>query len=124
LAQDFRGVIIEESLAQKDVLQKLSILQTQVEVVTEWHQTPWIHQWTLHTVTVPAVQALEIADELCKSLDSEHAWYTSFDNGEDYFVIFRNAIFTWRKGDQDAVERVKGYGLRLGIPGYQLDFPV
>jgi len=124
LAQDFNGVIIEESLAQKDVLQKLSILQTQVAAVTERHQTPWIQQWTLHTVTIPASQVLEIADELSKSLDPEHAWYADFNNGEGYFVIFRNAIFTWRKGDQDAVERAKGYGRQLGIPDYQLDFPV
>lgn len=117
-------MIIEESLVQKDILQKLSILQTQVVPVTESHQTPWVQQWTLHTVSLPARQVLEIADELSKSLDPDHhAWYVDFNNGEDYFVIFRNAIFTWRKGDQDAVERVKHYGLLLGIPDHQLDFP-
>lgn len=124
LTQDFRGVIIEESLIQKGILQKCSVLQTQVVAVTERHQTPWIHQWTLHTVAIPAPQALEIASELSKSLDPEHAWYANFDNGEDYFVIFRNAIFPWQKGDQEAVERVKRYGRQLGIPEYQLDFPV
>lgn len=124
MAQDFQGVIIEESLAQKNILQKFSILKTQVEAVTEGHQTPWIHQWTLHTVIIPAPQVLEIASELSKNLDPEHSWYTNFDNGEDYFVIFRNAIFTWRKDDQDAIERVKRYGRQLGIPEYQLDFPV
>jgi hypothetical protein len=126
MTQDFQGVIIEESLAQKDILQKLSIVQTRVEAVIDRHQTPWVHQWTIHTVAIPASQILERADELSRSLDPEHgrSWYIDFNNGENYYVIFRNAIFTWRKGDQDAVERVKGYGCRLGIPEYQLDFPV
>lgn len=126
MPQDFKGVIIEESLTQKDVLQKLSILQTQVEAATERYQTPWVRQWTLHTVAVPAAQALEVAYELSRSFDPEHqhAWYADFNNGEDYFVVFRNVIFTWHKGDQDAIERVRSYGHQLGIPAHQLDFPV
>ena len=38
---NFNGVIIEESLENKDVLQKVKIIKTKVEEVTEEHKTPW-----------------------------------------------------------------------------------
>ena len=49
----YRGVIIEESLEDKDVLKEVRILSTKVEPVTEKHKTPRIKQWTLHTVEIP-----------------------------------------------------------------------
>ena len=54
---NFTGVIIEESLENKDVLQKLKIIKTKVEEVTEEHKTPWVKQWTLHTVEILENQA-------------------------------------------------------------------
>ncbi len=38
----YKGVIIEESLEDKDVLNKLKIISTKVERVTKEHQTPWL----------------------------------------------------------------------------------
>ncbi len=49
---DFKGVIIEESLENKQVLKKTKITETEVEAVTEKHKTPWIKQWTLHTAEI------------------------------------------------------------------------
>ena len=72
---NFKGVIIEESLENKDVLQKVKIVETKVEEVIEKHKTPWIKQWTLHTVEIFENQADMVAEELSKSLDSEHSWY-------------------------------------------------
>ena len=54
---NFNGVIIRESLENKDVLQEVKIIKTQVEEVTEDHKTPWIKQWTLHTVEILENQA-------------------------------------------------------------------
>ena len=45
--KNFNGVIIEESLENKDVLRKVKILKTDIEPVTEGHKTPWVKQWTL-----------------------------------------------------------------------------
>ena len=42
--ENYRGVIIEESLKNKEVLKKVQILETKVEEVTEKHKTPWIKQ--------------------------------------------------------------------------------
>ncbi|MCB9816621.1 hypothetical protein H6786_04470 [Candidatus Nomurabacteria bacterium] len=41
---NFTGVIIEESLKDASVLDEVVIVGTEVEPVTESHQTPWIKQ--------------------------------------------------------------------------------
>ena len=54
---NYRGVIIEESLENKEILKKVQILSTDIKQVTEKHKTPWVKQWTLHTVIIPENEA-------------------------------------------------------------------
>jgi len=119
---NFNGVIIEESLENKDVLQKVKIIETKVEEVTEEHKTPWIKQWTLHTVEIPENQADEIAEDLSDSLDSEHDWYADFKNDKFHYIIFRNKVFKVDRSKPEQYQDVTKYGVSLGIPDYQLDF--
>lgn len=119
---NFNGVIIEESLENKDVLQKIKIIKTIVEEVTEEHKTPWIKQWTLHTVEIPENQVDEIAEEISRVLDSEHDWYADFKNNDFHFVIFRNKVFKVDRSKPEQYNDVTKYGVSLGIPDYQLDF--
>ena len=119
---NFNGVIIEESLENKDVLQKVKIIKTKVEEVIEEHQTPWIKQWTLHTVEILENQADEIAEDLSKSLDSEHDWYADFKNDKFHYIIFRNKVFKVDRSKPKQYQDITKYGVSLGIPDYQLDF--
>ena len=119
---NFNGVIIEESLENKDVLQKVKIIKTKVEEVTEEHKTPWIKQWTLHTIEILENQVDEIAEDLSKSLDSEHSWYADFKNDKFHYIIFRNKVFKVDRAKPEQYDDVTKYGLTLGIPNYQLDF--
>lgn len=112
----FVGVIIEESL------EKVKIIETRVEQVTEEHNTPWIKQWTLHTVEVAENQAERVAEEISTSLDSEHAWYADFKNDIFHYIIFRNKIFKVDRSRPGQYNEVTKFGLALGIPDYQLDF--
>ena len=45
-AKRLTGDIIEESLTDRSVLSEVTILETRVEPVTEYHRTPWLEQWT------------------------------------------------------------------------------
>ena len=83
----FTGVIIEESLENKEVLQKVKRLSTKISPVTERHQTPRVKQWTLDTVEVLSENAENIAHELSLSLDSEHPWYADFKNATHHYAI-------------------------------------
>ena len=118
---NYKGVIIEESLENKDILKGIAVLSTKVEKVTEKHKTPWIKQWTLHTVEIPEDRGDEIAKKLSQALDSEHAWYADFKNDEFHYVIFRNRVFKIDLQNPKYREAME-YGISLRIPWYQLDF--
>ncbi|MFA6184283.1 MAG: hypothetical protein WC682_04240 [Parcubacteria group bacterium] len=120
--KNFNGVIIEESLENRDVLGKVNILKTDVEQVTEKHQTPWIKQWTLHTVEIFQNQADNIAEGISKALDSKQNWYADFKNDDFHYIIFRNKVFKVDRSKSEQYDDVTKYGVSLGIPDYQLDF--
>ena len=90
---NYKGVIIEESLENKEILKDVKILETKVEEVVEEHKTPWIKQWTLHTVEIPENQVANVAEKISKALDSEHNWYADFKNDTHHYIIFRNKVF-------------------------------
>lgn len=119
---NYKGVIIEESLENKDILKKVEILETKVEVVTEKHKTPWIKQWTLHTVEIPDDKADVVANEMSKSLDSKHNWYADFKNEKTHYIIFRGRIFKIDRTSKEQYSEATKYGISSGIPDYQVDF--
>ena len=41
---NYKGVIIEESLENKDILKDIKIISTKIEPVQEKHKTPWVKQ--------------------------------------------------------------------------------
>ena len=120
--QNHKGVIIGESLESLSILEKIKIIDTEIEPVTEKHKTPWIKQWTLHTVEILEDQADEIAKELSEILDSEHNWYADFKNANFHYIIFRNKVFKVDRSKKQQYDNVTKYGVSLGIPDHQLDF--
>jgi len=120
--KNFHGIIIEESLESKDILQKLKIIKTDVEKVTKEHQTPWLKQWTLHTVEILDNQAEEIATEISQTLDFQHNWYADFKNDLYHYIIFCKKVFKVDRSKPEQYDNVVKYGVSLGIPDYQLDF--
>lgn len=120
--KNYRGVIIEESLKNKDILKNVRIVSTKVEKVTEKHKTPWIKQWTLHTVEIQEDQADSVAEKISEALDSEHSWYADFKNDFFDFIIFSGKIYKVDRSKNEQYDDVVKFGLSLGIPEYQLDF--
>ncbi|MBI2267876.1 MAG: hypothetical protein HYU80_00305 [Candidatus Blackburnbacteria bacterium] len=119
---NYKGVIIEESLENKGILKDVKILETKVEEVVEEHKTPWIKQWTLHTVEIPENQAKDVAEKLSKILDSEHNWYADFKNDSHHYIIFRDKVFYIDRKSKEQYDEAKRYGISLEIPEYQVDF--
>src|SRR3989344_9393640 len=121
---NYKGVIIEESLQDTSVLKKVRVLKTKVESITPKHKTPWLKQWTLHTVEVPEEKAEDVAEKLSKSLDYSHnsSWYAGFKNDKYRFIIFKDKIFKVKLDDAQGFKEAKQYGISLGIPEYQVDF--
>jgi len=122
---NYTGVIIEESLADKDVLWSIKILSTKVERVTDRHATPHLKQWTLHKVGISAEQAETVAKTISEALGSTHNdWYADFKNDITHFIVFRNKIFKIDRTNQAQYDEAKKYGLSLSIPEHQVNFKV
>ena len=120
----FKGVIIEESLADKSVLNNVKVLSTIVEKVTKKHKTPWLNKWTLHTVKIPEDKADDIASNISKSFDYSHksAWYADFKNDSYHYIIYKDKIFKIDRSKPKEYRAATDYGISLGIPDYQVDF--
>ncbi len=120
---DFNGVIIEESLTDNSVLNDVNIISTKVEPVTEKHKTPWVKQWTLHTVEIPEEKAAEVADKISKALDKAHNWYADFKTETEHYVIYTGRVFhITDRTDKKQYDEATAYGISIGIPDYQVDF--
>lgn len=121
MSMDYKGVIIEESLKDNTVLSSVDIVSTKVEPITKEHKTPWLKQWTLHTVTIPADKADSVAEALSKSL-ADNYWYADFKNDRKHYIIFPNKVFKIDRSKLEEYQAATDYGLILGIFDYQLDF--
>lgn len=116
----YKGVVIEESLDDSKILKTVKVTGTRVEKVTESHATPHLTQWTLHSVEVEASHITETAQQVSRTL--QPAWYVHFYNDKEFFIVFKDKVFSFLKSDEKGRQRAIDYGLGLGIPEYQLDF--
>lgn len=123
-SQNFKGVIIEESLEDKEVLRSINIISTKIEEVTPEHKTPWLRKWTLHTVEIPKENIDSATSKLKDSLEKDHSWYIHFWNNHELIVIYKDKIFRFAHEDKTKRGEAVRHGVSFGIPQYQLDFPI
>jgi len=121
---NYKGVIIEESLQNTDVLNDIIILNTKVEPINERHQTSWLKQWTLHTVEIIEEKADDIVERLAKDLESKYTnWYADFKNDKYHYIIFSGGkVFKVDLQNPILYKEAREHGISLGIPEYQVDF--
>lgn len=118
----FSGIIIEESLKDASLLRDLHIVSTTIENVTNDHHTPWLTQWTMHTVEIPEEQADLIAKAISHELDRPSSWYADFKNNEIHYVIFKDKVFRIDRSKREQYDEATSYGISVGIPAHQVDF--
>lgn len=125
---NYKGVIIEESLKDKKILKKIKIISTKVEKVTDKHQTPWLSQWTLDTIEVNENEVDDLAQKMSEAIDSEHGWYIDCHNDRYHYVIFKDKVFKIDRNKKSDYDEMIKYGLSIGTPDYQLpnfaDLPI
>lgn len=119
---NFAGIIIEESLTDKTVLEMVNIVSTEVEPVTAGHKTPWVNQWTMHKVMIPAERAEAVANQLLDALDKQHDWYADFKNDQIHYIVYQDKVFKIDRSKPEQYEAATRHGIARGIPAYQVDF--
>ena len=108
--QKYKGVIIEESLEDKSILKNFEIISQTVSENLGWH---------IDTVLVSESDFEKLAQIIKRG-----TWYMHFWVKEKMVAIFYGKIFSFDFNDKTSWEPVLKYGLSLGIPEEQLDFPI
>ena len=119
----YTGVIIEESLGDKTVLSEVVVVKTKISPVTHEDKTPWLKQWTLHTVEIAPNKADAVAQKISKSFDPVHPdWYADYRNNLFHYIIFPNKIFRVDLQNPVFYKEARSHGISIGIPEYQVNF--
>lgn len=105
---DFKGTIVEESLKDKSFIKKLKVLNS--SVAGDWH---------LYTVEVNEREIEEISHNL-----NAQKWYAHFWKDREVIVAFKDKILRFNYDKKETWKPVVEYGLSIGIPKEQLDFPI
>jgi len=106
----FKGTIIENSLNNKSILDKVKTEKT--------YQSG---DWILHDVHVREDQISELQKYI-----TDGPWYMHFlePGKDDIKVVFKNKIFTIKFSDRSTWTEAVAYGKSIGVLVEQLDFPI
>lgn len=104
------GIIVENSLKDGSVLNKLKILKS-------WDDG----DWRLHRVALTYEEAVDLGTGLI-----DGPWYMHFwaDTKDDVLVVFNNATFEIKYSDKNTWKVAIQHGTKKGIPLEQLDFVI
>lgn len=106
----YKGTIIEESLKDKSLIKKLKVLGSEVSSDGEWH---------MYTVEINEERIKEISRNL-----NAQKWYVHFWKGQEVIVAFKDKVMRFEYDKKESWKPVVEYGLSIGIPKEQLDFPI
>jgi len=115
MVKKYRGIIIEESLKDKEFLKEVEILSTKVENENS------DDTWHLHKVSTPKDRLPEVIKKLQRAMTDQEARYAHFYEGKDLVIIFKNKKFQIST-DKSSWKNAIRYGLSLGIKREELDF--
>ncbi|KLU63325.1 hypothetical protein CEB3_c03050 [Peptococcaceae bacterium CEB3] len=111
--EKYQGVIVEESLEDNRLLNEITINSVRISK----DENP-SDRWHLYTVSVSE----ELIDKLSKNIKDK--WYMHFWEEKNVIAIFKGKIFKFNYDDKGSWKAATEYGLSIGIPHEQLDFPI
>lgn len=117
--QVFSGVIIEESLEDKGILDKCKIISTKVAHDDNPETNAGEPKWTLHTVEVSRADVEEIVEFLKQNLKLPN-WWADLGFEDEVYIVFRGKVFSGNKTDKEFVDAVVSYGNSVKLPASQL----
>jgi|TARA_Y100000310_G_scaffold170442_2_gene170624 hypothetical protein len=111
MADKYKGIVIEESLENRGILDSLEVLQKPRE------DTP-SDKWHLYTVRVSHDEIVKLQEVL------KQGWYMHFCKKRDVVVVYRDKVFEINFDDKNTWKDAVEYGRSLGVPAEQLTFPI
>lgn len=111
--KNYKGVIVEESLTDNRILNNLELVK--VSITDE--ENP-LERWHIYTANV----SKDDINELSKHLKNK--WYMHFWKDRNVIAIFKDAVFEFNYDDKATWKSTIEFGISIGIPENQLDFPI
>ncbi|URZ03354.1 hypothetical protein [Clostridium felsineum] len=113
MSKEYIGIVVEESLDDNRILNKLEVKKIHVT----GHTNP-IDRWHMYEVNV----SKEEIEELSKHIIQD--WYMHFWKKSEIIAIFKDKTFEFNYENKETWKSVLDYGRSIGIPDEQLDFPI
>jgi len=110
--KNYTGVIIEESLSNKEIIKQLK--EISLKVTDDENPND---RWHIYTVSVTGEEIKKIQQNM-----AEGKWYTDFTNGDEKIVVYKDKMFEYKIGDKVEHAKAVEHGRSIGIPEEQLDF--
>lgn len=110
---EYKGVIVEESLEDNRILNDFKIIEFRISK----EENP-ADRWHLYIVQVSKEDIVRLSKNI------KQKWYMHFWKGRNVIAIFKDKKFEFNFDDKSTWKPVVEYGLSLGIPKEQLDFPI
>lgn len=120
----FEGTLITESLRTGSSLDGLNLTVRKIARYAPGDVTedqPAI--WTSIDFELADGAADALAGALAEVLD-EPGWYANFQSPEVAYVVFRQKVFRYPRGDPDGRAAAQAHGRARGVPESQLDWTV
>jgi hypothetical protein len=120
----FEGTLITESLRTGSTLDGLNLVVRKIARYAPGGTTadqPGI--WTAIEFELADGDADALAHTLAAVLD-EPGWYANFQSPEVAFVVFRDKVFRYPRGDPAGRASAQQHGRSRGVPESQLDWTV
>lgn len=110
------GVLVEESLEDPAVLQKISVVRTECAWLEgEGHG----QQLQFHKIEVLESDVEDVCLEVSRVI--RPTWYFHIVGGSKMFVVFRDEIMKAEKSDPESIERIIKYGTTHGVLPEQIE---
>ena len=111
--KDYTGIVVEESLNDNRVLNKLDIKKIRISDDEDAED-----RWHMYEVMVEEKEIMELSKHIIGD------WYMHFWKNREIIAVFKDKTFTFNYDDKNTWNEVLKYGRKIGIPEEELDFPI
>lgn len=116
---NYKGVIIEESLENKELLNLCSIVSTRISTNDDPKTNAGEPRWTLDQVEVLPSNIEEVIKQLSTNLKLPN-WWADLSLDDEIYIIFHGRIFKGKNLDLKFRKEVIDYAHSLNLPDGQI----
>jgi hypothetical protein len=113
MTNKYKGTIVKESLNDNRILNDFKIINFKISK----DENP-ANRWHLYTVIVTRDDIAKLSENI------KPKWYMHFWKDREVIAIFHDKKFEFNYDDKSSWAPAVEYGLSIGIPKEQLDFPI